>query len=241
MCASGEVTGGRCDEHAEWMDVEFLDPPRSEDSDRSDPCRPHPVRLLAPRHVVAVITTLLGMTAIIVVERGQDATPPSSRGQTAPSSAQESIDHIAMIAGSRMDSAVIVTGVGGVPCNAVPVDAAPQQQAVAALRSVLPGYRSLDYSRTLDQSGGMCSLLVRARDSDGTVIVLETVAPGASAVSATQRLETRSGNTDTVTSEYAHFTNASGWSVIAGASGRAAGLPRPAMLATVARDPRLRW
>ncbi len=49
-------------------------------------------------------------------------------------------------------------------CALVRVGTSPTAAMIAALRRSLPAYRVRDVARTLDQSTGMCSAVVRAAD-----------------------------------------------------------------------------
>jgi hypothetical protein len=127
-------------------------------------------------------------------------------------------------------------------CTLVPIGTSPQRAVAAALRRVLPAYRVGAVGRTLNQDTAMCVLTLRARDTAGSVLVLQIVAPPRVARAATTRVSVVPDAQDATASvATVRAITAGGWSIVLGTVGPSADRPATDVLVQLALDPALRW
>lgn len=126
-------------------------------------------------------------------------------------------------------------------CATVAAGHSPRRAISAALRKAFPGYVFKDAALTLDQFTGLCSIQVRATYR-GAVLVVSVASPAAQVVRATYvRLETGIETVGGVTTKYALALNETGWTVLVGATGQIASLPRADDLMRFVQDRSLTW
>jgi hypothetical protein len=126
-------------------------------------------------------------------------------------------------------------------CALVAVGHSPARAISRAIRAALPGYVLLDAGGTLDEYTGLCSTEVRATCRTSTLVVRVTSPAAHATRSAYTRVETGIETNDGATTKYALAINETGWTVLVGATGRSADLPRAQDLVRLAGDPVLIW
>ena len=128
-------------------------------------------------------------------------------------------------------------------CPVVQPGHSAQLEIAAAARRTLPTLTVRDSARTLDQYLGMCAIELRGRDADGSVFVVDIVAPeGDNSVrhrTAFSDVASRRDGTALVTNVTVVTTT--GWTVVVGCVGAVSDQPDAQTLLQLAQDPALRW
>ena len=127
-------------------------------------------------------------------------------------------------------------------CTVVEPGHSPQRAIITAVRRTLPTFTTRDVARTLDQYTAMCAIEVRARDANGSVLVLDIVAPQSDAVRRpTPHLSVASRLDGTAVATSATVVTRTGWTIVIGSSGPVADQPDSGTLLRLAQDPALLW
>ncbi len=118
----------------------------------------------------------------------------------------------------------------------------PVNAAMRAVHAVLPGFRLLDSARTSDGFGGICLVQLRARDSHGTVLVMNVVPPSVRPDGPAQDVQSlesqrQGGSLVRTVSD----STATGWRVDVGVVGEQPTLPDLGRLGTLAGRRDLEW
>jgi hypothetical protein len=126
-------------------------------------------------------------------------------------------------------------------CRIVAVGRSPKRVISAAVRKAFPGYAYKDSAMTLDEFTALCSIEVRA--TYGRAVLLVRIASPTihTRRAAYTQLETGIETDGDVTTKYALALNPAGWTVLVGATGPIARLPRAEDLMRFAQDPSLTW
>ena len=167
----------------------------------------------------------------------QFAAPALPRPVTLP-------DQVALAAKSpkRLHDTVSRRGTRG-DCPAGPKGTpGPKTAAAHAVTAVLPGYHLVDSGETRDRLGQLCLVQLRAKNADGTIIVMSVVPPGpwpGQHGQETVSLQSRREGiwlTRTVSD-----VTATGWRVDVGAVGEPTVLPTLGQLGALADSRGLQW
>jgi hypothetical protein len=126
-------------------------------------------------------------------------------------------------------------------CAPVPIGRSPARSVATTVHAAFPGYAFEDAGETLDQFTGLCSLDVRASHGDAVLVVTVASPTAHERRFAYTRLETGIETDGAVTTKYAIAVNGAGWTVLIGATGSNAALPRAADLIRIAQEPSLTW
>ncbi len=132
----------------------------------------------------------------------------------------------------------------GGACPAGPAGFSPPEVVSLALAKAVPGFRVLDSTRTFNQTPGLCSMAVRARNHVGTVTVLEVTPPSGTSTATSGELVRLSSDTQsdgTTMSTAVSAVTGSGWTIEVGSTGPAGSQPSIRQLFLIALDPTLIW
>jgi hypothetical protein len=161
---------------------------------------------------------------------------------TAPSeSATESLDRLIYLAETAGPLQKIVPDAGYSACPAVPAGGDPVQTVTTQLAKLVPtftvnGSSMTTLNPTTAASAALCGLTVRATDPNGSVLLVQILAPphGSGPQFRTEKSNDRSTALDVV-------TVSDGWRVEVGCAGETGAQLGFDQLETVARDVGLRW
>lgn len=202
---------------------------------------------LMPTGVRFAGASLVVVVAIVVALALTRDPGPHGKMQPARVASPPSVDqHISMIREmavepGRLPSYIRSTAIPG-ECELERAGHGPAQRVIASvIRREFAGYRVRDTASTLDQLGAICSVVVRAFDRRGAVLVVDVVAPDRSARPAPHRARVESSTVGTTTVSVAVARPVPGWTVRVGVVGPAAALPSAGTLRALADDPALRW
>jgi hypothetical protein len=188
-----------------------------------------------------ILVVSIAVALVLMSDPAQSPEPLSARAAPLPVGDQ----HISMIGAMAAEpgplpSYIRSTGTPG-ECELVGIGhRPPQEEIVSAVRQVFADYRVHDVAATLDQLGAICTVVVRAVDRQGSVLVVDVVAPDYSARRA-QRARVESSTNGATTVSVAVARPGRGWTVRVGAVGPASELPSAARLRALADNPALRW
>jgi hypothetical protein len=190
----------------------------------------------------SVVVVSVGVALVLMSDPAQSPEPLSARVASLPVGDQ----HISMIGAMAAEpgplpSYIRSTGTPG-ECELVRIGhRPPQEEIVSAVRRVFADYRVRDVAATLDQLGAICTVIVRAIDRQGSVLVVDVVAPDYSARPTVHKARIESSTNGTTTVSVAVARPGRGWTVRVGAVGLASELPSAARLRALADNPALRW
>jgi hypothetical protein len=189
----------------------------------------------------SVVVVSIGVALVLMSGSAQSPQPQSARIAPLPVGDQ----HISVIGAMADEPGPLPTYIRatGTPgnCELVGVGHRPPQRAiVSAMRRAFADYRVRDVGATLDQLGAICTVVVRAIDRQGSVLVVDVVAPDYTR-RAVRKARVESSTNGTTTVSVAVARPGPGWTVRVGAVGLASELPSDAKLRALADNPALRW